>query len=218
MGGLDASKSSVATLPAADSAGRNKNPVTSIPVRHHCSLKLPSGHSCSQPSSFRGRDVEFRSFRQRYSTSSSSSVRASERKRKAPARYESPVRHSVREVEESAASFLLPAPVPDNSQVTRSVLFSPRNVVDSSLNFSTNLSVSVCILNFKMLEFVSKLYFLFPYSWRCCLYYFKNRYVVRIFCALGMSCHAYTVYNVYTLHPPLQFLQWRQGRPPAVLS
>ena len=63
-------------------------------------------------------------------TSSYSSARASGRNRKAPARYGSPVHHSVKEVEESASSSPLPGQVGGNTPVTPKRRFIRRNAED----------------------------------------------------------------------------------------
>ena len=64
------------------------------------------------------------------SHTSASSARASGRNRKTPARYGSPTRHSVKEVEEGAASSPLPGQVGDSPPVTPKRRFIRRNAED----------------------------------------------------------------------------------------
>ena len=119
LGGLNASNTSVVTLPAADtealrnftlrsryiapmvpdnSAGPSSSPgpvMTEIAKTGPTTSRSLKQANPTQPTV--QDDVELQ-------TSSSSSARASGRNRKAPARYGSPIRHSVKEMEEGVAT------------------------------------------------------------------------------------------------------------------
>ena len=155
MGSLDASNSSVATLPNTDSVVARTPTLRSqyaVPLVQDTTAEtstlgpltsevakpglttLTSSTNDEPPHSAEQDDVE--------SQTSSSSAKASGRNRKAPARYGSPIRLSVKEVEESAASSAMPSQVGDSSPVTPKRRFIRRNSEDlaqSSLSTINNL-------------------------------------------------------------------------------